>query len=142
MVKKKFIVEGCLFCWKYHQISIEIYQNFKFLTFLSKFLTLYCNLDNRNRCYYVPQKIDENIVQKNWQFSICNDLFQFFGCMVKKKFIVEVYFFCLKYHQISIEIYQFFKFLAFWWKFLYRNLENRNRCEYVSTKIYESIFQK
>ena len=68
--------------------------------------------------------------------------FIFFECMVKKKFIVEVSFFCLKYHQISIQIYQFFKFLAFWWKFLYRNLENRNRCEYVSKKIYENIFQK
>ena len=68
--------------------------------------------------------------------------FIFFECMVKKKFIVEGCLFCWKYHQISIEIYQFFKFLTFLSKFLYRNLENRNRCEYVSKKIYENIFQK
>ena len=39
--------------------------------------------------------------------------FIFFGCMVCKKFTVEVCIFSFKYHQISIEIHQNLKFFTF-----------------------------
>ena len=131
-------MELYFFCLKYHQISIEIYQNSKFLAFLWKFL--YSNLENRNRFHYASKKFMKLSFKSTDYFLFVMICFIFFGCVVRKEFILKVYFFCLKYHQISIEIYSNFKFLAFLWKFLYRNLENRNRCHYVSKQNYEITF--
>ena len=112
MVKKKFIVEVCFFCLKYHQISIEIYQFFKFLAFWWKFL--YRNLENRNQRDYVSKNFMRTSLKSTDNSLFVMICFIFFGCMIWKKFRVEVCIFYWKCHQISIEIHQNLKFLAFW----------------------------
>ena len=78
MVWKKFIVKVCGFCLKYYDISIEIYQNLKFLAFLIFVEIPYYKLENRNFCRYVSKNFSESICQKYWKLSIGNDLFRIF----------------------------------------------------------------
>jgi len=133
-------MEVCFFCLKYHQISIENYQNHKFLVFLWKFLCR--NLENRDRCYYVPKKFDENIVQKYRQFSICNDLFHIFWIDGLEKNHCGSMFLLF---EISSNLNWYLsksRISCFFVRILYPNLKNRNRCEYVSKKFYENIVQK
>ena len=68
--------------------------------------------------------------------------FLFIVCMVCKKFIAEINYFGLKYHQIFD--WNLSKSWISWFfvGILYPNLENRNRSHYVSKKIYENTFQK
>ena len=110
MVWKKFIEETCFFDFKYHQISIEIYQNLLISSFLNEIS--YSNLDNRNHCDYVSFFLKAYIKSTDNSLFVIT-FFIFFGCMVCKKFTVEVCIFSFKYHQISIEIHQNLKFFAF-----------------------------
>ena len=75
---------------------------------------------------------------------MCDDLFHIFWTHVWKKFIVEVCFFCLKYRQISIEIYQNLKFLVFCRNFCQnvdfesKNLNN-HACEFDDEHIFGKL---
>ena len=111
LVWKRFSAEVCFFCLKQRQISIGIYQNHKFLVLFLDFYT------TTQKTEIAATTSPKNFMKTSFK-SIVNSLFImicfiFFGCMVWKKFIVEVCFFCLKYRHISIEIYQNHKFLDF-----------------------------
>ena len=102
MVWKKFIAEVCFICLKYHQISIEIYQNHKFLAFLLKFHTPTYKIEVTTTMFLRKfMRTAFNTSRNSIFVKIC---FIFFGCMVWKKFIVEVCIFYWKCRQISIEI--------------------------------------
>ena len=89
MVWKKFIEETCFFDFKYHQISIEIYQNLLISSFFNEIS--YSNLDNRNHCDYVSNFFLKAYIKSTDNSLFVITFFIFFGCMVCKKFNVEVF---------------------------------------------------
>ena len=101
MVWKKIIVEVCFFRWKYRQILIEIYQNHKILNFCWNFVP------QLRKSKLLPLRLQK--IMKASLKSTVNSLF----IMIWNKFILEVFFFYLKYFQMSIEIHQNLKFLVF-----------------------------
>ena len=102
----------------------------------------YHNLENQNHCDYVSKIFYENILQKYWQFSVCNNLFHIFWMHGLKKFHCGSLF-------VLFEILSNFDgnlsnphISFFFIGISYRNLESKNHCDYVSQKFYENIFQK
>ena len=141
MVSKKFIVEASFFYFKYHQILIEIYQNFSyFWPFYWNFILLL--RWSKSRRLHLQKKIMKAYFESADSSLFGIIYFLFFWRMVWKNSLrkpVSSVSNIIKFRLKSIKISHISTFFI---EISYCNLDNRNHCDYVSKKFYESIYRK
>ena len=121
------------------KILIKIHQILKFLAFCWSFIL---QLRKSKSLQLRLSNFYESMFQKYWLFFICNYLFHIFWMHGWEEIHCKGFFLLFQISSNSIQTDNNIKFLAFFSKISYTNLENWDRWDYVSKKIYESIFQK
>ena len=94
--------------------SIQTNNNIKYFFVVAKISKMsYTKLETEITATTSPKNFMKAYIESADHSLFVITYFIFFGCMVCKKFAVEVCIFSFKYHQISIEIHQNLKFVAF-----------------------------